>query len=74
MKAWDNHFLRYAGAEPPRQMFKEQRLAHAAHESLLASKKPEESAVDLPAALRAMADPGAVAPERDKGWLFQTKV
>ncbi|MFP5223197.1 MAG: hypothetical protein ACLGSA_12980 [Acidobacteriota bacterium] len=40
MKIWDRHFLRYAGAEPARQMRKEQRLAHDAYSQGVAYEKP----------------------------------
>lgn len=40
MKIWDRHFLRYAGAEPARQMRKEQRLAHDAYSQAVAYERP----------------------------------
>jgi len=40
MKIWDRHFLRYAGAEPARQMRKEQRLAHDAYSQGVAYERP----------------------------------
>lgn len=43
MKIWDRHFLRFAGAEPPRQMRKEQRLAHDAYSAGVAYEKPLDS-------------------------------
>lgn len=40
MKIWDRHFLRYAGADPPRQMRKEQRLAHDAYSQAVKYERP----------------------------------
>jgi len=40
MKIWDRSFLRYAGAEPARQMRKEQRLAHDAYSQGTAYERP----------------------------------
>ena len=40
MKISDRHFLRFAGAEPARQMRKEQRLAHDAYSQDVAYERP----------------------------------
>lgn len=40
MKISDRHFLRFAGAEPARQMRKEQRLAHDAYSQGMAYERP----------------------------------
>lgn len=40
MKIWDRHFLRDAGAEPAKQMRKEQRLAHDAYSQDVAYERP----------------------------------
>jgi hypothetical protein len=40
MKIWDRHFLRDAGAEPARQMRKEQRLAHDAYSQAVKYERP----------------------------------
>lgn len=40
MKIWDRHFLRNAGAEPARQMRKEQRLAHDAYSQDVVYERP----------------------------------
>ncbi|KAF0234170.1 MAG: hypothetical protein FD177_1082 [Desulfovibrionaceae bacterium] len=40
MKIWDRNFLRYAGAEPAKQMRKEQRLAHDAYSQGMAYERP----------------------------------
>jgi hypothetical protein len=42
-KIWDRHFFKYAGAEPPGQMRKEQRKAHNAYVSGLTYEKPKDS-------------------------------
>lgn len=43
MRIWDPHFLRYAGAEPARQMRTDQRKARNAYVSGLTYEKPLDS-------------------------------
>ncbi len=80
-KIWDPHFLRYAGAEPPKQMFKEQRQAHQAlNESLEAKYRATRQAkpieTDRPSSI--MADmkkpaPQPDVPESDSGRVVEEK-